>query len=64
MVNAEGNEEAQDQYLENFIAVTEHPEGSDLIYYPEGDNDGSVDAIVKEVKTWRAKTGKPGFKAG
>ncbi len=48
--------------LEHFIKITEHPEGSDLIYYPEGNNDGSATAIIKEVKEWRAKNGKPGFK--
>ncbi|HGN0351149.1 TPA: bacteriocin immunity protein [Proteus mirabilis] len=39
----------------------DHPEGSDLIYYPEGNNDGGATAIIKEVKEWRAKNGKPGF---
>ncbi|MCS3433227.1 bacteriocin immunity protein [Klebsiella sp. BIGb0407] len=46
------------------IRVTEHPGGSDLIYYPEGDNDGSTNAIIKEIKEWRTKNGKPGFKKG
>ncbi|MGT9488980.1 bacteriocin immunity protein, partial [Escherichia coli] len=39
----------QDDNLEHFISVTEHPSGSDLIYYPEGNNDGSPEAVIKEI---------------
>ncbi|EME2277345.1 bacteriocin immunity protein [Salmonella enterica] len=62
IINCEGDEKTQDDNLEFFIRVTEHPSGSDLIYYPEGDNDGSTEAIIKEIKEWRAANGKPGFK--
>lgn len=62
IINCEGDEKTQDDNLEHFISVTQHPSGSDLIYYPEN-NDGSPDAIMKEIKEWRAKNGKPGFKA-
>ncbi|WGM04075.1 bacteriocin immunity protein [Arsenophonus nasoniae] len=62
IINCEGDEKMQDDYLEHFISVTGHPSGSDLIYYPEN-NDGSANAIIKEIKEWRAKNGKPGFKA-
>jgi isocitrate dehydrogenase len=62
IINCEGDEKTQDDYLENFISVSEHPSGSDLIYYPENNNDGSVNNIIKEIKDWRAKNGKPGFK--
>lgn len=43
--------------------LTEHPDGSDLIYYPRDDRDDSPEGIVKEVKEWRAANNKPGFKA-
>lgn len=46
-----------------FEALTEHPEGSDLIYYPRDDRDDSPEGIVKEVKEWRAANNKPGFKS-
>lgn len=62
IINCEGDEKTQDTNLEHFISITGHPSGSDLIYYPENDNDGSVDSIIKEVKEWRAKQGKLGFK--
>ncbi|AWC96099.1 MULTISPECIES: bacteriocin immunity protein [Enterobacterales] len=64
IINCDGDEKTQDNNLEHFINVTEHPDGSDLIYYPENNNDGSADAIIKEIKTWRSKNGKPGFKQG
>lgn len=64
IINCEGDEKDQDNNLEHFVSVTEHPSGSDLIYYPEGNNNGSVEAIIKEIKEWRAKNGKSGFKAG
>ncbi|EIW3594260.1 bacteriocin immunity protein [Salmonella enterica] len=64
IINCEGDEKTQDDNLEHFISVTEHPSGSDLIYYPEGNNDGSPETVIKEVKEWRAANGKPGFKQG
>lgn len=60
--SAEGSEAYQDELLENFISVTEHPEGSDLIYYND-DEDLTPEKIVKTVKVWREANGKPGFKA-
>lgn len=45
-----------------FKALAQHPSGSDLIFYPEPGKSGP-EAIVKEVKEWRAANGKSGFKA-
>ena len=53
-------EEHIDAILE-FKALTEHPSGSDLLFYPEEGKSGP-EAILKEVKEWRAANGKPGFK--
>ncbi|ELQ5993830.1 bacteriocin immunity protein [Escherichia coli] len=64
IINCEGDEKKQDDNLEYFINVTEHPSGSDLIYYPEGNNDGSSEGVIKEIKEWRAANGKSGFKQG
>ena len=60
--NAEGGEAYQDQLLENFISVSEHPEGSDLIYYSQ-DEDAIPEKIVAAVKSWRKCHGKSGFKS-
>lgn len=45
-----------------FEQVSEHPSGSDLLYYPEPGADNSPSGIVKAVKEWRKANGKSGFK--
>ncbi|WP_067710503.1 bacteriocin immunity protein [Erwinia sp. ErVv1] len=47
-----------------FERLTEHPHRNGLIYHPMYDQDDSPEGIVKEVREWRAKNGKPGFKQG
>lgn len=55
--------EAEDSTLiAEFKKLTEHPEGSDVIFYPPDDREDTPEGIVKEVKRWRAANGKPGFK--
>ncbi|QOF83751.1 MULTISPECIES: bacteriocin immunity protein [unclassified Pseudomonas] len=50
------------ELLENFCEITEHPDGTDLIYYPEEGADNSSAGIALAVKTWREANGLPGFK--
>lgn len=45
-----------------FEELTEHPDGSDMIYYADSDEEATPEAIVSKVKEWRAANGKPGFK--
>jgi len=59
--SAEGGEAYQDELLENFIAVTEHPEGSDLIYYSD-DDDATPEKVIATVREWRKGEGLPDFK--
>ncbi|QMI05586.1 bacteriocin immunity protein [Citrobacter sp. RHB25-C09] len=55
--------EAEDiQNILEFKRLTEHPDGSDLIYYPREDREDSPEGVVQEVKEWRQKNGKSGFK--
>ncbi|MGR5112550.1 bacteriocin immunity protein [Vibrio jasicida] len=42
--------------------ITQHPEGSDLIYYSENPEDGTPENIVKIVKEWNLLQGLPYFK--
>ncbi|MBX8577208.1 bacteriocin immunity protein [Pseudomonas cichorii] len=51
------------QLIEHFEQVSEHPACSDLIFYPEADQEDSPEGVLKSVKEWREKNGKPGFKA-
>jgi hypothetical protein len=55
-------ERAQIKAVLLFSLLVEHPAESDLIYYPETAEDGTPEAIVEKIKTWRAANGKPDFK--
>lgn len=61
------NEDELDVYLDDllrhFELITEHPGGSDVIYYPKAGQEDGLEGILKEVKEWRALNNKPGFKA-
>lgn len=59
--SAEGGESYQDELLENFIAVSQHPVGSDLIYYSEYD-DLTPAKVVATVREWRKCVGLPDLK--
>lgn len=56
--------EAEDiQNILEFKRLTEHPNGSDLIYYPRENREDSPEGVVQEVKEWRQTKGKSGFKS-
>jgi len=58
-----GSESYQDSLLENFSRVTGHPSGTDLIFYPEGDNPVTPESVVTEIKQWRTSVGKTLFRS-
>ncbi|MFW0758161.1 bacteriocin immunity protein [Pseudomonas sp. H11T01] len=51
-----------DLLLLHFEKISKHPDGSDLIYYPEDGADNSPEGITRTVKEWRAAQGLPGFR--
>ena len=51
-----------DRLVDHFELVTEHPDRSDVIFYPKEGQEDSPAGILKEVKEWRARNNKPGFK--
>ena len=55
------SEKAHMAAVAEFERLSEHPSGSDLIYYPEEAKGGPV-AVVQEIKEWRKANGKPGFR--
>ncbi|WP_192559237.1 bacteriocin immunity protein [Pseudomonas allokribbensis] len=55
-------EEQQIEAVFEFERLTQHPDGSDLIYYPRDGREDSPEGVVKEVKEWRASSGRSGFK--
>lgn len=60
--NKSAGDEILDPLLTRFCDVTEHPDGTDLIYYPEDGVGNSNESIIRVVKAWRAANGLPGFK--
>ena len=61
--NVADTDDVLDELLEQFETITEHPDGSDLIYYPENPEDGTPENIVRIVKEWRLSQGLPCFKS-
>jgi len=55
--------EYTDRLVEHFELVTEHPEKSGVIFYPKEGQEDSPAGVLKEVKEWRARNNKPGFKS-
>ncbi|WP_237883769.1 bacteriocin immunity protein [Pseudomonas sp. PGPR40] len=51
-----------DLLLLHFEKISEHPDGSDLIYYPQDGADNSPEGITRTVKEWRSTQGLPGFR--
>nr|WP_318382538.1 bacteriocin immunity protein [uncultured Enterobacter sp.] len=55
-------EKAHMAAVAEFERLSEHPSGSDLLYYPEEGKGGPL-AVVQEIKEWRKANGKPGFRS-
>ncbi|MFJ7281481.1 bacteriocin immunity protein [Pseudomonas sp. NPDC099000] len=55
-------EDYRDDLLDHFELISEHPDRSDVIFYPKEGQEDSPEGILKEVKEWRALNNKPGFK--
>lgn len=60
--NRSAPDEVLGELLDRFCELTEHPDGTDLIYYPEDGADNSNEGITETVKKWREANGLPGFK--
>lgn len=57
------SEMEHDAIVENIVATSEHPNGTDILYYPEEGVEDSAGGALNAIKQWRAANGKPGFKA-
>ncbi|WP_236182608.1 bacteriocin immunity protein [Pseudomonas sputi] len=60
--NKANSDEELGEMLAKFRKVAAHPEGTDLIFYPEPGRDNSPEGIARTVKQWRSDRGLPGFK--
>ncbi|KHL74461.1 colicin immunity protein [Pseudomonas putida] len=61
LLQAAGTSAWQDRLLEHFIDITGHPDGSDLIYYPETVQEGCAKQVIARIITWRQSKGLPLF---
>ncbi|WP_313087370.1 bacteriocin immunity protein [Stutzerimonas nitrititolerans] len=61
--NKSASDEVLGELLEQFRLLTEHPDGTDLICYPEAGADNSNEGITETVKKWREANGLPSFKS-
>ncbi|MFL1516454.1 bacteriocin immunity protein [Pseudomonas prosekii] len=62
VINEKGSDEELGEILAKFRKLTGHPDGSDLIFYPEPGSDNSAEGVTQIVKAWRSAQGLPGFK--
>ncbi|MBF7142549.1 MULTISPECIES: bacteriocin immunity protein [Pseudomonas] len=46
-----------------FEELSQHPAGSDLLFWPEPGADSSLEGIVAEVERWRLENGLPGLES-
>ncbi|MFJ3075791.1 bacteriocin immunity protein [Pseudomonas sp. NPDC087029] len=56
------SEKELDLRILKFKEISEHPSGSDLIYWPESDGLDTPEEIIRIIKQWRAAEGRAGFK--
>lgn len=57
-----GGETYQDELIDHVCTLSEHPDGSDLIFYNENKHI-TPKGVVEEIKAWRVANNKPGFKS-
>ncbi|MFJ4431922.1 bacteriocin immunity protein [Pseudomonas sp. NPDC089395] len=62
LLKAAGTSAWQDRLLEHFIEMAEHPDGSDLIYYPRNPQEGCAEQVIARIIAWRKSKGMPLFK--
>lgn len=56
------SEREHDAIVDNIVKISEHPSGSDILYYPAEGVEDSPAGVLKAIKEWRGANGKPGFK--
>nr|6W0V_B Chain B, Bacteriocin immunity protein [Pseudomonas aeruginosa] len=57
------SEKERDVVVYAIVNAAQHPDGTDIIFYPKEDEEDSPEGVLKRIKEWRAANGLPGFKA-
>jgi len=61
--NSLKTEKDRDAVVYAIVDAAEHPDGTDIIFYPPEGAEDSPEGILERIKEWRAANGKPGFKS-
>ncbi|MDS1309963.1 bacteriocin immunity protein [Marinobacter xiaoshiensis] len=61
--NVSKNRDTHDELIDRFEELSQHPDGSDLMFYPENQEDSTPERIVEIVEQWRDRNGLPGFRS-
>lgn len=56
------SEEELDTIVSNIVLASEHPDGTDILFYPTAGVENSPTGILNSIKAWRKTNDKPGFK--
>ena len=56
------SEKEHDAIIDNIVSTSEHPNGTDILYYPEPGVEDSPAGVLEAIKQWRTANGKTGFK--
>ncbi|KAB0486399.1 Colicin immunity protein / pyocin immunity protein [Pseudomonas reinekei] len=57
------SEEELDTIVRNIVLASEHPDGTDILFYPKAGVENSPIGILNSIKEWRKTNGKPDFKS-
>lgn len=56
------SEEELDTIVHKIVIASEHPGGTDILFYPKAGVENTPMGILNSIKEWREANGKPGFK--
>ncbi|WLH01040.1 bacteriocin immunity protein [Pseudomonas beijingensis] len=63
LFNKEYSSETElDALVHQIVDTSEHPDGTDIIFYPSKGVEDTPLGILNSIEFWREQNGKPGFK--
>ena len=60
--NEDISEDDENEFVDHFNELVEHPAKSDLIFFPETNREDSPRGIIDEIKRWYQEQGKVCFR--
>ncbi|WLG96062.1 bacteriocin immunity protein [Pseudomonas sp. FP198] len=56
------SESELDALVHQIVDTSEHPDGTDIIFYPDEGVEDTPEGILDSIERWREQNSKPGFK--